>query len=63
MGVVDCLVVVLARPAVLPGADEDVGQQVDDVIGVQVQVAQFALLLKDIFYPWLGIIFLYWKIN
>ena len=43
--VVHRLVVVLAGPAVLAGADEDVGQQVDDVIVVEVQVAQLSFLL------------------
>ena len=42
--VVHRLVVVLAGPAVLAGADEDVGQQVDDVVVVEVQVAQLPFL-------------------
>ena len=51
--VVHRLVVVLAGPAVLAGADEDVGQQVDDVVVVEVQVAQlsFLLIATEIFLP------------
>ncbi len=45
--VVDGLVVVLAGPAVLAGADEDVGQKVDHILSLEVQVAQLALLQSD----------------
>jgi hypothetical protein len=44
MSGVDCFIVVLAGPAVLAGADEDVGQQVDNIIALQIKITQFAFL-------------------
>ena len=46
MSRVDCLVVVLAGPAVLAGADKDVGQEVDHIFALQVEVTQLAVLEK-----------------
>jgi hypothetical protein len=44
---VDRFVMVLARPAVLPRADEDVWQEVENLFVLKVKVAQFAVLKRS----------------